>query len=154
MHEAEDPYALYLALILHDTGRAENVREHTDGSAMLAARLCNRLQVQGPRRAVIMYLVDHHLTFWRFATTRNIEDPDVVAEFARIVKTKERLDLLLLFSYPWHTLSAGVIAYLIFLPLSARAYAKRAQVEGAKLAEAKAAMASPTAAEDGESKQD
>ena len=64
------------------------------------------------------------------------------------------LFLLLLFSYPWHTLSAGVIAYLIFLPLSARAYAKRAQVEGAKLAEAKAAMASPTAAEDGESKQD
>ena len=98
-HEAEDPYALYLALILHDTGRAENVREHTDGSAMLASRLCNRLQVHGPRRALIMFLVDHHLSFWRFATTRNIEDPDVVAEFARIVKTKARLDLLLLFSY-------------------------------------------------------
>ncbi len=98
-HEAEDPYALYLALILHDTGRAENVREHTDGSAMLASRLCNRLQVHGPRRALIMYLVDHHLTFWRFATTRNIEDPDVVSEFARIVKTPARLDLLLLFTY-------------------------------------------------------
>jgi len=98
-HEAEDPYALYLALILHDTGRAENVREHIDGSAMLASRLCNRLQVHGPRRALIMFLVDHHLTFWRFATTRNIEDPDVVAEFARIVKTRARLDLLLLFSY-------------------------------------------------------
>ena len=98
-HDAEDPYALDLALILHDTGRAENVREHTDGSAMLASRLCNRLQVHGPRRTLIMFLVDHHLTFWRFATTRNIEDPDVVAEFARIVKTKERLDLLLLFSY-------------------------------------------------------
>ena len=28
------------------------------------------------------------------------------------------LGLLLLFSYPWQTLSAGVIAYLIFLPLS------------------------------------
>lgn len=98
-HEAEDPYALYLALILHDTGRAENVREHTDGSAMLASRLCNRLQIHGPRRALIMFLVDHHLTFWRFATTRNIEDPEVVAEFARIVKTPARLDLLLLFSY-------------------------------------------------------
>jgi [protein-PII] uridylyltransferase len=98
-HEAEDPYALYLALILHDTGRAENVREHIDGSAILASRLCNRLQVHGPRRALITYLVDHHLTFWRFATTRNIEDPDVVAEFARIVKTTARLDLLLLFTY-------------------------------------------------------
>ena len=44
------------------------------------------------------------------------------------------LGLLLLFSYPWQTLSAGVIAYLIFLPLSVRAYAKRAQIEEAKLA--------------------
>jgi [protein-PII] uridylyltransferase len=99
LHEIEDPYALYLALILHDTGRAENVREHTDGSAMLASRLCNRLQIHGPRRTLIMFLVDHHLTFWRFATTRNIEDEDVVTEFAKIIKTPARLDTLLLFSY-------------------------------------------------------
>ncbi len=44
--------------------------------------------------------------------------------------------LLLLFSYPWLTLSAGVAAYLVFLPLSVLAYARRAQVEEAKLAEA------------------
>ncbi|MGC4013648.1 MAG: hypothetical protein QM755_03900 [Luteolibacter sp.] len=74
-------------MILHDTGRAENVREHIDGSAMLAARLCNRLQIHGTRRTLIMFLVDNHLTFWRTATTRNIEDPDVIAEFASIVKT-------------------------------------------------------------------
>jgi CDP-diacylglycerol--serine O-phosphatidyltransferase len=48
------------------------------------------------------------------------------------------LFVLLLFSYPWQTLSAGVIAYLVFLPLSVRAYAKRAAIEEAKLAEAKA----------------
>lgn len=95
----EDPYALYLALILHDTGRAENVREHIDGSAMLAARLCKRLQITGNRRALIMFLVDNHLTFWRTATTRNIEDPEVIAEFAAIMKTPERLDALLLFTY-------------------------------------------------------
>ena len=39
--------------------------------------------------------------------------------------------LLLLFSYPWQTLSASVIAYLVFLPLSARAYGKRARLEAA-----------------------
>ena len=37
----------------------------------------------------------------------------------------------LLFTYPWVTLSAGVIAYLIFLPLSARAYSERADREEA-----------------------
>jgi [protein-PII] uridylyltransferase len=98
-HEIEDSYALYLAVILHDTGRAENVREHTDGSAMLAARLCNRLQIQGARRTLIMFLVDNHLTFWRTATTRNLDDPEVIAEFAAIVKTPSNLDALFLFTF-------------------------------------------------------
>lgn len=98
-HEIQDPYALYLAMILHDTGRAENVREHIDGSALLASRLCNRLQIRGARRSLIMFLVDNHLTFWRTATTRNLDDPEVVAEFASIVKTPSNLDALFLFTW-------------------------------------------------------
>jgi [protein-PII] uridylyltransferase len=98
-HEIADPYAFYLAVILHDTGRAENVREHIDGSALLAAKLCNRLQIEGARRRLIMFLVDNHLTFWRTATTRNLDDPEVIAEFASIVKNRSNLDALLLFTY-------------------------------------------------------
>ncbi len=98
-HEIQDPYALYLAVILHDTGRAENVREHIDGSAMLAARLCNRLHIDGARRTLIMFLVDNHLTFWRTATTKNLEDAEVIAEFAAIVKTPSNLDALFLFTF-------------------------------------------------------
>jgi [protein-PII] uridylyltransferase len=97
--EHPDPYALYVALLLHDTGRAENVREHIDGSAMLAARLCKRFQINGGRRALIMFLVDHHLTLWRFATKKNIEDPEVISEFADLMKDRHRLDALLLFTY-------------------------------------------------------
>lgn len=97
--EISDPYALYLAVIMHDTGRAEDVREHIDGSTMLANRVCKRLQITGARRALLMFLVDNHLTFWRTATTKNIEDPNVVAEFASIMKTKTNLDALLLFTY-------------------------------------------------------
>ncbi|KAB2640686.1 MAG: hypothetical protein DVB25_03695 [Verrucomicrobia bacterium] len=99
LHEIADPYALYLAVILHDTGRAENVREHIDGSAMLASRLCNRMQIRGPRRSLIMFLVDHHLTFYRTATTRNLEDMEVIAEFAAIVKSPGYLDALFLFTF-------------------------------------------------------
>lgn len=97
--EISDPYALYLAVIMHDTGRAEDVREHIDGSTMLANRVCKRLQITGARRTMLMFLVDNHLTFWRTATTKNIEDPNVVAEFAAVMKTKENLDALLLFTY-------------------------------------------------------
>jgi [protein-PII] uridylyltransferase len=98
-HEVADPYAFYLAVILHDTGRAENVREHIDGSAILAAKLCNRLQIEGARRSLIMFLVDNHLTFWRTATTRNLDDPEVIAEFCAIVKNRSNLDALLLFTF-------------------------------------------------------
>jgi len=97
--EIQDSYALYLAVILHDTGRAENVREHIDGSAMLASRLCNRLQIQGARRSLIMFLVDNHLTFWRTATSRNLDDPEVIGEFAAIVKNQSNLDALFLFTF-------------------------------------------------------
>lgn len=97
--EVQDAYALYLAVILHDTGRAENVREHIDGSAMLASRLCNRLQIQGARRTLIMFLVDNHLTFWRTATSKNLDDPEVIGEFAKIVKTPSNLDALFLFTF-------------------------------------------------------
>lgn len=94
-----DPYALYIALILHDTGRAENVREHIDGSAILAERMCRRLKITGGRRSLIMFLVDHHLTLWRFATKMNIDDPEVIQEFAGIMQDRHRLDALLLFTY-------------------------------------------------------
>jgi CDP-diacylglycerol--serine O-phosphatidyltransferase len=42
--------------------------------------------------------------------------------------------VLLLVIYPWQTLTASAVAYLIFLPLSARAYSRRAALEEAKAA--------------------
>ncbi len=99
LHNILDPYALYLALILHDTGRAENVREHIDGSTILADKVCRRLHIRGGRRAMVMFLVDHHLTFWRFATSRDLTDISVIEEFARLMKDKSNLDALLLFTW-------------------------------------------------------
>jgi CDP-diacylglycerol--serine O-phosphatidyltransferase len=46
------------------------------------------------------------------------------------------LYVLLLASYPWQTLSISVIAYLAFLPLSARAYSRQARLEAVRRAEA------------------
>lgn len=98
-YEMEDPYALYLAFILHDTGRAENVREHCDASAILADKVCRRLQITGGRRSLLMFLVYCHLTFWRYATSRNLEDPAVIEEFGSIVKNRRQLEALLLFTW-------------------------------------------------------
>jgi [protein-PII] uridylyltransferase len=46
-----------------------------------------------------MFLVDHHLTLWRFATKKNIDDPEVIQEFADLMQDRHRLDALLLFTF-------------------------------------------------------
>lgn len=52
--------------------------------------------------------------------------------------------VLLLTVYPWQTLTASVGAYLLYLPLSASAYARRAKIEGAAAAAAAEAAAAET----------
>lgn len=96
---AEDPVVLYLALLMHDAGRAAGTSRHEDASAVLASRVCKRMRVTGLRRELILFLVDHHLTLWRTATSRNLDDPEVVREFAQIMRNPQRLNLLLVLSY-------------------------------------------------------
>ncbi|MDF1753882.1 MAG: [protein-PII] uridylyltransferase [Verrucomicrobiales bacterium] len=94
-----DPVALYIALIMHDTGRAENVRIHEDASAILAEKVCKRLNYTGDRLRLIMFLVDHHLSFWRTATTSDISDRATISDFATTVKSKSYMKALYLFTY-------------------------------------------------------
>ena len=94
-----DPVALYVALIMHDTGRAEGVRKHEDASATLAADVCRRLRYTGDRLKLILFLVDSHLAFFRTATTMDISDRDTIEDFAATVKNKSWMETLYLFTY-------------------------------------------------------
>ncbi len=96
--EMQEPGLLYLALLLHDSGRAANTLTHSDESANLASRVCRRLQIKGERRRLLMFLVDHHLTLFKFATTKNLDDPQVIEEFASIVRNQSFLDALMVMS--------------------------------------------------------
>ncbi len=98
-HDLEDPFILYLALIMHDTGRAENKRYHTDASTVLASDVCRRLGIRGERRRLLIFLVDNHLTLWKTATSRNIEDPEVIEEFAAVMGNRFYMQTLLLMTY-------------------------------------------------------
>lgn len=93
--ELQQPAILYLALLLHDAGRAANSKSHADVSVELADAVARRLHIKGERRKLLLFLVDNHLLMYRTASTRNLEDPKVIEEFAGIVRTKENLDALL-----------------------------------------------------------
>ena len=87
---------LYLALLLHDTGKGVGARPHSEASALFAQAVAARLQLSSEDRRTLVLLVDHHVTLSNMAHQRNIEDPATVIEFANIVKTQTNLDYLML----------------------------------------------------------
>ena len=90
-----DPMVLYLALLLHDSGKAVG-RPHSEASALFAQRVGSRLQLSSEQRKSLIRLVDHHLTLSTMAQQRNLDDPATVIEMANIVKGKKNLDALML----------------------------------------------------------
>jgi [protein-PII] uridylyltransferase len=98
-HDLHQPEILYLALLLHDAGRAANAKAHDAESTIMADAVCRRLSIKGERRKLLLFLVDNHLLMYRTATTANLDDPQVIGEVAAIVKTKEYLDTLLVMTY-------------------------------------------------------
>ena len=92
----EDPFVLYLALLLHDTGKASSARAHAEASALFAQRVARRLQLSPERRRSLLLLVDNHIAMSSIAQRRNLEDPATVAEFATLVKDSANLDALML----------------------------------------------------------
>ena len=96
LEQLEDPFVLYLALLLHDTGKAVGARPHAEASAVFAQRVANRLQLSPGQRKSLILLVDHHLTLSSIAQQRNLDDPATITELANIVKDQRNLDALML----------------------------------------------------------
>ena len=94
--QLEEPLVLYLALLLHDSGKAVGARPHSEGSALFAQRVAARLQLSSEQRKSLILLVDHHLTLSRTAQQRNLDDPATVTEFGHIVKHQRNLNALML----------------------------------------------------------
>src|SRR5438094_998931 len=92
----EDSFVLYLALLLHDSGKAVGARPHSEASALFAQRVATRLQLSSEQRKSLILLVDHHLTLSRIAQQRNLDDPTTIAELAGIVKNQKNLNALML----------------------------------------------------------
>src|SRR5216110_86289 len=94
--QLDDPLVLYLALLLHDTGKAVGARPHSEASALFAHRVANRLRLSTEQRKALILLVDHHLTLSNIAQQRNLDDPATVVEMANVVKDQKNLNALML----------------------------------------------------------
>jgi [protein-PII] uridylyltransferase len=90
----KDREALFLAMLLHDTGKG-GVGGQEKAGARAARQACERLGVDRHKIELVAWLVEHHLVMSDFAQKRDVADPATVAAFARIVEDPERLRLLL-----------------------------------------------------------
>jgi [protein-PII] uridylyltransferase len=98
LDELEAPELLYLALLLHDTGKGVAGSDHVEASGEIADRCMDRLDVDPSERATVLYLIASHLDM-SVTLRRDIFDPETVAAFAEKVGTPERLKMLCLLTY-------------------------------------------------------
>jgi [protein-PII] uridylyltransferase len=89
-----DPEALFLAMLLHDTGKGGEGGQEMAG-ARAARAACERMGLAPSRIDLVGWLVEHHLLMSDVAQKRDISDPRTISAFASMVETPERLRLLL-----------------------------------------------------------
>ncbi|MEN8832677.1 MAG: [protein-PII] uridylyltransferase [Pacificibacter sp.] len=84
---------LYVAMLLHDIGKGRK-EDHSIIGAQIARKVAPRLGLKPAECETVEWLVRYHLLMSDIAQKRDISDPRTVRDFAKAVKTRERLDLL------------------------------------------------------------
>ena len=90
--QLDDRRIIYLAMLLHDTGKGRG--DQQEEGARTARTACLRLGLTDAEAAEVAWLVGHHLEMSETAQKRDISDPLTLASFAQLCETEERLRFL------------------------------------------------------------
>lgn len=93
LEEGVDRKVLYVAMLLHDIGKGLP-EDHSIAGARLARKIAPELGLSAGETETVVWLVEHHLLLSDVAQKRDLSDPRTVREFANVVKTTPRLNLL------------------------------------------------------------
>ncbi len=89
---------LYLGCLLHDIGKGRR-GDHSLAGVELARGLLERIGLPEADRERVLFVVRHHLTMSHVAQRRDLSDPKVIVEFARVVGDRPRLHDLYLATF-------------------------------------------------------
>ncbi len=97
----EHPGLLYLAILLHDVGKAAAHEKgaHAAVGANLALRVAKRLRLDEAATATLDFLVENHLLMAVTSQRRDLDDAAVIRTFARATGSVEKLNLLTLLTF-------------------------------------------------------
>jgi [protein-PII] uridylyltransferase len=99
LEETELPGLLYLILLLHDLGKSEDIENHAEIGAQMAAPILERLQVVEKAREKILFLIRNHLEMARIWQRHDLDDPDTGRLFSRMVGDGDRLRYLYVLTF-------------------------------------------------------
>ena len=98
MRSCEDRPALFLGSLLHDIGKGFG-GEHSAKGAVRARACLERLGLPPERLERIVFLVEHHLTMSHVGQRRDLSDPRMILEFAKLVGDRTNLKNLYLLTF-------------------------------------------------------
>ncbi len=98
LREVEEPALLYLAALLHDTGKARSEENHAEQSLRIADAIALRWHLTQAQRETMSRLIRNHLEMSR-ALRKDIFDAETIRAFAKLVGTPNDLRLLTLLTY-------------------------------------------------------
>ena len=99
LQSLERPFILYLALLLHDTGKAVNHTDHALAGERIARRVARRLNLEQADAETLGFFVRHHLLMAQISQRRDLEDETVIRSFAGLVGNEENLKGLVLLTF-------------------------------------------------------
>lgn len=94
IHSIQSREALYVAVLLHDIAKGRG-GDHSEIGAKLALKLCPRFGLSPEETETVSWLVLHHLAMSDCAQKRDLDDPQTIRDFVKLVQSPERLKLLM-----------------------------------------------------------
>jgi [protein-PII] uridylyltransferase len=98
LRDVQHPELMFLAALLHDTGKGRSGDNHALESAQMAENVAGRLALDAYESELMLGLIRNHLEM-SAALRRDIFDLETVRAFAGKVQTLEALRMLTLFTY-------------------------------------------------------
>lgn len=87
------PEIIYLAGLFHDIGKGRG-GDHAELGAIEALHFCSEIGCSDDDAELVSWLVAKHLAMSHTAQRKDINDGDVIAEFAQLVGSQQKLELL------------------------------------------------------------
>ncbi|HEY3857884.1 MAG TPA: [protein-PII] uridylyltransferase [Verrucomicrobiae bacterium] len=97
--QVENAYVLYLALLLHDAGKADRTGHHEVIGGKVALSVSRRLGLDGAKAHTLRLVIENHLAMAQISQRRDLDDPAIIASFAQQIQSVENLVLLTIHTF-------------------------------------------------------